>query len=61
MASDAACYQDASRRRRYSDIESRRIWYATCRTLRFARRYGTITQIEVETKLIEFMIKFSSH
>lgn len=57
MASDAACYQDASRRRRYSEIEARKVWYATCRTLRFARRYGTLTQIEVETKLLEFMIQ----
>lgn len=57
--SSGECHQDASRRRRYSDIEARKVWYATCRTLRFARRYGTLTQIEVETKLFEFMIRTS--
>lgn len=50
-------HQDASRRRRYSEVEARKMWYATCRTVRFARRQGFLTQSEAEIKLLEFMVR----
>lgn len=45
-------YQDASRKRRYSDVESKKAYYAAFRMLRFARLYGTLTQLELEARLM---------
>ena len=61
MATGDGCYQDASRRRRYSDIEARKVWYCFSRTIRFARRQGFLTQMEAEVKLIEFMLRIGDH
>lgn len=45
-------YQDASRKRRYSEVESKKAYYAAFRMLRFARLYGTLTQLELEARLL---------
>lgn len=61
MATVDTCYQDASRKRRYSEIESRKVWYCFSRTIRFARRQGFLTPIEAETKLVTFMLRIGGH